>query len=78
MDACLSCDCPERPCIHTVAQGFNLIAWPMEYLSGRLSLRVQQLEVGCQTKTKDNVFVTLVVVIQYQVSARLYTCKVAW
>jgi hypothetical protein len=40
----------------------------MEYLSGRLSLRVQQLEVGCQTKTKDNVFVTLVVVIQYQVS----------
>ncbi|WIA14777.1 hypothetical protein OEZ85_003261 [Tetradesmus obliquus] len=38
-----------------------------EGVAGILSLRVQQLEVKCETKTKDNVFVTLVVSVQYQV-----------
>lgn len=38
-----------------------------EQMAGTLSLRVQQLNVSCETKTKDNVFVTLVVSIQYQV-----------
>lgn len=32
-------------------------------------MRVQQLNVACETKTKDNVFVTLVVSVQYQVVA---------
>lgn len=32
-----------------------------------MSLRVQQLDVRCETKTKDNVFVTLVISVQYQV-----------
>jgi regulator of protease activity HflC (stomatin/prohibitin superfamily) len=36
-------------------------------VAGQLSLRVQQLEVRCETKTKDNVFVTLMVSVQYQV-----------
>ncbi|KAL2534912.1 Hypersensitive-induced response protein 1 [Abeliophyllum distichum] len=35
-------------------------------LAGSLSLRVQQLDVRCETKTKDNVFVTVVASIQYQ------------
>ncbi|KAJ9521838.1 hypothetical protein QJQ45_024695, partial [Haematococcus lacustris] len=35
---------------------------------GALSLRVQQLDVRCETKTKDNVFVTLVISVQYNVS----------
>jgi len=38
-----------------------------ERVAGHLSLRVQQLDVRCETKTKDNVFVTLVVSVQYQV-----------
>lgn len=36
-------------------------------VSGTLSLRVQQLDVHCETKTKDNVFVTVVASIQYRV-----------
>jgi hypothetical protein len=39
----------------------------LQYSAGSLSLRVQQLDVKCDTKTKDNVFVTLVVSVQYQV-----------
>lgn len=38
-----------------------------EEVAGYLSLRVQQLDVRCDTKTKDNVFVTIVVSVQYQV-----------
>jgi len=36
-------------------------------VAGTISLRVQQLDVRCETKTKDNVFVTLVISVQYQV-----------
>ncbi|KAH9569250.1 hypothetical protein CY35_03G123200 [Sphagnum magellanicum] len=31
-----------------------------------LSLRIQQLDVQCETKSKDNVFVTVVASVQYQ------------
>lgn len=37
------------------------------WLRGTLSLRVQQLDVRCDTKTKDNVFVTVVCSVQYRV-----------
>ncbi|CAI5521374.1 unnamed protein product, partial [Closterium sp. Naga37s-1] len=37
------------------------------WLAGNLSLRVQQLDVRCETKTKDNVFVTVVCSVQYRV-----------
>jgi len=33
---------------------------------GRVSLRVRQLDVPCETKTKDNVFVTIVISVQYE------------
>lgn len=36
-------------------------------MSGAVSLRIQQLDVACETKTKDNVFVNVVVSVQYQV-----------
>lgn len=36
-------------------------------MSGHVSLRIQQLDVACETKTKDNVFVNVVVSVQYQV-----------
>eukprot|EP00270_Netrium_digitus_P015456 TRINITY_DN541_c0_g1_i2.p1 TRINITY_DN541_c0_g1~~TRINITY_DN541_c0_g1_i2.p1 ORF type:complete len:320 (+),score=68.88 TRINITY_DN541_c0_g1_i2:90-962(+) len=35
-------------------------------ITGRLSMRVQQLDVRCETKTKDNVFVVVVASIQYR------------
>ncbi|KAL3844253.1 hypothetical protein ACJIZ3_001656 [Penstemon smallii] len=38
-------------------------------LVGLLSLRVQQLDIRCETKTKDNVFVTVVASIQYRAMA---------
>jgi regulator of protease activity HflC (stomatin/prohibitin superfamily) len=36
-------------------------------IAGALSLRVRELHIRVETKTKDNVFVTLVVTIQYRV-----------
>jgi regulator of protease activity HflC (stomatin/prohibitin superfamily) len=39
----------------------------MEQLVGRLSFRVQQLDVRVETKTQDNVFLTAVVSVQYQI-----------
>ncbi|CAK9858374.1 unnamed protein product [Sphagnum jensenii] len=38
-----------------------------EWMAGRLSLRVQSLDVRCDTKTKDNVFVAVVYSIQCRV-----------
>lgn len=38
-----------------------------DFVSGAVSLRIQQLDVSCETKTKDNVFVNVVVSVQYQV-----------
>lgn len=37
-----------------------LSGWPGESVAGTLSLRVQQLDVAIDTKTKDNVFVRMV------------------
>jgi regulator of protease activity HflC (stomatin/prohibitin superfamily) len=39
----------------------------MSTVVGRLSLRVQQLDVSVETKTKDNVFVMVIVSVQYRV-----------
>lgn len=49
--------------------GFLCLWCPVEAVAGRLSLRVKQLNVSVDTKTKDNVFVNVVVCIQYQVIA---------
>ena len=38
-----------------------------EYIAGRVSTRVQQLDVQCETKTLDNVFVTVNTSVQYLV-----------
>ncbi|XXG76801.1 hypothetical protein AAC387_Pa08g1085 [Persea americana] len=38
-------------------------------LAGHLSLRLQQLDVKCETKTKDNVFVNVVASVQYRALA---------
>ena len=41
-------------------------------LAGTISLRVQQLDVECETKTKDNVFVRVNCSVQYQVDLSLF------
>jgi regulator of protease activity HflC (stomatin/prohibitin superfamily) len=38
-----------------------------EFISDEVSMRLQQLDVSCETKTKDNVFVVCMVSVQYQV-----------
>lgn len=47
--------------------GLHIIAWPVTSVAGRLSLRIQQIDVTCETKTKDNVFVQVRIAVQYRV-----------
>lgn len=49
--------------------GLNFKIPLIDHIAGRLSLRVQQLDVRVETKTKDNVFVFVVVSVQYHVLA---------
>lgn len=51
-----------------VDAGCFFLCCPIEYLAARVSLRVQELNVSLETKTKDNVFVSVHVSVQYQVS----------
>lgn len=47
--------------------GLNFKIPLIDRIAGRLSLRIQQLDVRVETKTKDNVFVFVVVSVQYYV-----------
>jgi regulator of protease activity HflC (stomatin/prohibitin superfamily) len=47
--------------------GLNLKVPFIERVAGRINLRVQQLDVTVETKTKDNVFVHIIVAVQYMV-----------
>lgn len=47
--------------------GLNLKIPFIDRIAGRLSLRIQQLDVKIETKTKDNVFVNVIVSVQYYV-----------
>ena len=47
--------------------GLNFKIPLIDRIAGRISLRVQQLDVRVETKTKDNVFVFVVVSVQYYV-----------
>lgn len=50
-----------------VEPGCHYVPWCCGVnIAGLLSLRVQQLDVRCETKTKDNVFVVVVASIQYR------------
>jgi hypothetical protein len=40
--------------------GMNCFCYPFTQMTGRVSTRVQQLNVTTETKTKDNVSITLV------------------
>jgi regulator of protease activity HflC (stomatin/prohibitin superfamily) len=51
-----------------VAQpGLNFRIPMIEMIAGRINLRVQQLDVKVETKTEDNVFVHVIVAVQYHV-----------
>jgi regulator of protease activity HflC (stomatin/prohibitin superfamily) len=45
--------------------GLNFKIPIIDKVAGRISLRVQQLDVRVETKTKDNVFVNVIVSVQY-------------
>ncbi len=47
--------------------GLNFKIPFIENVAGRLNLRVQQLDVRVETKTEDNVFVHVIVAVQYHV-----------
>lgn len=47
--------------------GLNFKIPIIDRIAGRLSLRIQQLDVRVETKTQDNVFVFVVVSVQYYV-----------
>ncbi|VFQ86629.1 unnamed protein product [Cuscuta campestris] len=50
--------------------GCHCVPWFLgSQVAGHLSLRVQQVEVRCETKSKDNVFVNVVASIQYRALA---------
>lgn len=51
----------------TVQAGLSCVISPCEELVGRISFRVQQIDVRVETKTLDNVFITATVSVQYQV-----------
>jgi len=51
----------------TASPGLGCVLCPMDQLVGRVSLRVQQLDVRLETKTLDNVFLEALVSVQYQV-----------
>ncbi|EFJ46117.1 hypothetical protein VOLCADRAFT_75519 [Volvox carteri f. nagariensis] len=78
MSCCMCFACPEQETVaivetcgkfsHIAHPGCNFICCCCgSMISGSLSLRVQQLDVRCETKTKDNVFVNMVISVQYQV-----------
>jgi len=52
-----------------LSPGLHIVCWPIASVVGYLSLRVQQLDVLCETKSKDNVFVNIGVAVQYRVLA---------
>ncbi|CAL5198347.1 unnamed protein product [Lathyrus oleraceus] len=50
--------------------GCHCLPWFLgKQIAGHVSLRLQQLDIKCETKTKDNVFVNVVASIQYRVLA---------
>ncbi|ESR44312.1 hypothetical protein WN944_005469 [Citrus x changshan-huyou] len=51
--------------------GCHCVPWLLGcQIAGDLSLRLQQLDVRCETKTKDNVFVNVVASVQYRALAK--------
>jgi regulator of protease activity HflC (stomatin/prohibitin superfamily) len=52
---------------HIARPGLEFLIPCVHGVSGTISMRLQQMEIACEAKTKDNVFLTMRVSIQYQV-----------
>jgi len=52
---------------HIARPGLSCIIPCVNAVSGNLSMRVKSLDISCETKTKDNVFISLTVCVQFQV-----------
>lgn len=53
--------------------GLNIKLPIIEKISSRISMKIHQLDVEVETKTKDNVFVKVVIAVQYRVlSSKVY------
>lgn len=50
-----------------VPAGCFCLMWPCESIVARVPLSLDYMEISCDTKTKDNVFVKVVVAVQYKV-----------
>jgi regulator of protease activity HflC (stomatin/prohibitin superfamily) len=53
--------------VRACSSGLNLKIPLFDKVAGRVSLRIQQLDVKAETKTKDDVFVNVLVSVQYEV-----------
>jgi regulator of protease activity HflC (stomatin/prohibitin superfamily) len=49
--------------------GLHCMCWPVNKVAGRLSLRVRQADVTCETLTSDHVFCHVTVTVLYKVAA---------
>lgn len=52
---------------HNAPAGFTCLKWPLESIVSVLSLKITETIVTCDTKTKDNVFVRVIVSVLYKV-----------
>ena len=57
--------------------GVSCLMYPFETIAGKLSTRVQQLNVRTDTKTRDNVTLTVMVAVQFRVIDRPLEAAVA-
>merc|ERR1712110_837623 len=51
----------------TLLPGINCLMWPVEVMATTVSTRLMELNVECETKTEDDVFVNCVISVQYKV-----------
>ena len=57
----------------TALPGLNIRIPLIDRISGYINLRIQQLDVHVETKTKDNVFVKIILSVQYQaIESKIY------
>jgi len=52
-----------------VDPGFHFLCWPISDISGRLSLRIQQMDMTCESKTLDSVFCSISVSVPFRILA---------
>ncbi len=56
-----------------LSPGLHCLPWPCRDISGRLSLRINQLEIVCESKTSDSVFCTITVTVPFRIiTERVY------